>query len=511
MSTIYQLLKEAASEVPDKTYVITGGKSYTYKDFLTSVNRLSEGLRGLGVKKGDRVALFLPNGIEFLYTMFALGRIGALYVPANTGLSEEELSYIVDHSESKLLVTHSSLYEVAKKAKGSKLEKVVCAGEAVGDIVPFDTLILDSEGEDGNVSEEDLASIMYTSGTTGKPKGVLLTNKAYVFTAFTYTKHLGWNAQDNIICMLPLFHINAQVYSTISTVAIRGTFVLLERFSAGTFWDQVQDYNITVFITMPTVSLILFNQDETPEDAKNPVRQVVTGLPVSIYEKFENRFGLDVITGYSLTENMLPLLNPLDHNLRKINSIGKPTVPDVFKAKIVDENGREVPRGEPGELALQSPAVMQGYFKNDAETAKALREGWLHTGDYGKMDEEGFIYFVDRKKDIVRRGGENISSMEVDAVLNAHPKVELAAVIPVPDPIYEEEVKAYIIPKDKSLTYEEIAEYCEANLAFYKRPRYFEFRDDLPKTPTLRVKKNVLKTEKEDLITGCYDTGKRKK
>ncbi len=511
MPTIYQLLKTATQAVPDKPYMITGGITYSYQTFLSNVNSLSEGLKELGIQKGDHVALFLPNGIEFLYTMFALGRIGAVFVSINTALKSDELSYVVEHSESKVLVTDASLYAVVKELGNSNnLETIICSGEAVdGEVVPFRELFLDRESEDGSVSGEDLASIMYTSGTTGKPKGVLLSNEAYIFTANAYTKHAGWNSEDNIICMLPLFHINAQVYSTLATLAVQGTMLLLENFSASAFWDQVREHQITVFIAMPTVALILYNADESPSDADNPVRQVITGLPPAIYEKFEQRFGVDVMMGYSLTENMLPLFNPLDHKERKIRSIGKP-ISDGFRVKIFDQDDNEMPTESPGEIVIQSPAVMKGYFKNPEETARAMKNGWLHTGDYGRMDADGFVYFVDRKKDIVRRGGENIASMEVEAVLNAHPKVALSAVIPVPDPIYEEEVKAYIIASDKTLTMDEIAGHADAGLAFYKRPRYYEFRDNLPKTPTLRVQKNVLKAEKEDLISGTYDTGKRK-
>jgi acyl-CoA synthetase (AMP-forming)/AMP-acid ligase II len=512
MLTIYQLLKTATQAFPDKPYVITGGATYSYKTFLAGVNQLSEGLKDLGVKKGDHVAMFLTNGIEFLYTMFALGRIGAVFVPFNTALRSDELFYVLEHSESTVLITNTDLYPAVKEIGRPKLlEKIVCTGEvAEGDVVAFNDLFLDRAGEDGGVTADDMASIMYTSGTTGKPKGVLLINHAYVYTANAYVDHLGWNAQDNVICMLPLFHINAQVYSTLATLAARGTMVLQESFSASTFWDQVREYNITVFITMPTVSLILFNEEAKPTDADNPVRQVITALPPAIYEKFEERYGLEVISGYSLTENMLPFFNPLERDKRNIRTIGKPITPDC-RVKIFDPDDNEMPADGPGEIVIQSPAVMKGYFKNPEETTKAMKNDWLHTGDFGKIDADGFIYFVDRKKDIVRRGGENIASMEVEGVLNTHPKVVLSAIIPVPDPIYEEEVKAYIIPADKSVTVEELAEHAEANLAFFKRPRYYEFRDDLPKTPSMRVQKNVLKAEKEDLIAGSTDVGKRKK
>jgi len=514
MATIYDLIHDAANDVPDKTYVVVANQSYSYGEFKKSVEQIAAGLNKLGIQKGDKVALFLPNSIEFLYSMYALSRIGAVYVPANTALNTEELAYIVDHSESKALITHESLFPVAETLKEEipSLENVICVGSVTADgIIPFENLATQDPVTFEDVSPNDIAAIMYTSGTTGKPKGVLLTHHAYVVTAEAYTDHVGWNADDKSICMLPLFHINAQAYSTLSTAWIKGTFVLLEQFSAGKFWDQVKEYGVTVFITMPTVSLILYNQPEKENDADNTVRQVVTALPLDIYEKFEARFGLDVITGYSLTENMMTFLNPLDHDLRKINSIGKPISPEMHRVKIVDSDDNEVPVGEMGEIAIQSPAVMKGYFKNEEETEKALKGGWLHTGDYGRMDEEGFVYFADRKKDIVRRGGENISSLEVEAVMNAHPKVALSAVIPVPDPILIEEVKAYIISGDQSLTYEEMAQYCEEKLAFYKRPRYFEFRADLPKTPTMRVKKNVLKSESDDLISGAYDAGKVKK
>jgi acyl-CoA synthetase (AMP-forming)/AMP-acid ligase II len=346
---------------------------------------------------------------------------------------------------------------------------------------------------------EDLASITYTSGTTDRPKGVMLSQYAYAFAPRMRAQGLGWNEHDRVLCVLPLFHVNALCHTCLAMLSVGGGIVLTERFSASRFWQEVREYGITTSSLMRTIPQILLSLPERADDRANPLRLIVTLLSPEMHVRFEERFGCRGVPSYSLTEDILSAIGPLDMPKEKLGSCGVALAPEVHRIEIHDENGTALPPGRTGEIVKQSPTVMKGYYKNFEATAKALRNGWLYTGDLGYLDEDGYLYFVDRVKDMVRRGDENISSEEVERVLNSHPAVAESAVIAVPDHIRGEEVKAYIVLKapatPASIPPQDIWDFCKPHLAAFKVPRYLEYRDELPKTPSSKVQKNILRDE----------------
>jgi crotonobetaine/carnitine-CoA ligase len=310
---------------------------------------------------------------------------------------------------------------------------------------------------------------------------------------------LGFNHHDRVLCLLPLFHVNALCHMCIGMLSVGGSIVLTEKFSASRFWDEVKEFGITTSSLMRTIPQILLALPEKPGDRDNSLRLAVALLSPELHTRFEERFGLTAVPSYSLTEDLLSVIGPKNMPRDKIGSCGVALAPAVHRIRIVDEAGNDLPAGKPGEIVKQSPVVMQGYFKNPEATSKALKDGWLYTGDLGYLDVDGYLYFVDRVKDMVRRGDENISSEEVERVLNSHPQVAESAVIAVPDQIRGEEVKAYIVLKEAAtpeiVPAEAIWNFCKPHLAAFKVPRFIEYRNELPKTPSSKVQKNILRDE----------------
>ncbi len=304
-------------------------------------------------------------------------------------------------------------------------------------------------------------------------------------------------ADDRILTILPLFHANAQFYSTMGTLIAGATMILMPRFSASRFWQQVDHYRATQFNFIGAIARMLYHQAPTPQDASHRVRLACGApMPAEIYDDFEARFNLTVLETYGLSECPMGTSN-LD-GMRKQGSMGKPSRhpnPDRYtQVRLVDDRDRDVPVGQVGELLLQSPALMVGYYQDAERTAEAMQGGWFHTGDYAYQDTDGFYFFVDRKKDIIRRRGENISSVEVERVLNDHPAVAESAVIPVPAALSEDDILACIVLRpDKEATAEALQNWCRERLATFKIPNRIEFRSDLPKTPTQRVEKYKLR------------------
>jgi crotonobetaine/carnitine-CoA ligase len=350
-----------------------------------------------------------------------------------------------------------------------------------------------------DVDANHVASLIYTSGTTGQPKGVMQPHRSYVIAGESFAMRAGLNAADRVLTVLPLFHANAQFYSTMGTLVAGATLILLRRFSASQFWEQVQHYNATQFNFIGAMARMLYNQPPTPLDAAHGVR-IACGapVPVEIYADFERRFHLTVLETYGLSECPMGTSNLA--NMRKRGSMGKPARhpdPTLYtRVRLVDDADRDVPVGQVGEVLLQSPALMVGYYRDPERTAEAMHGGWFHTGDYARQDEDGFFFFVDRKKDIIRRRGENISSVEIERVLNNHPAVAESAVIPVPSVLSEDDIHAYVVLQPGTqTTAEELRAWCEARLARFKIPQSVRFRDALPKTPTQRVEKYKLREE----------------
>jgi crotonobetaine/carnitine-CoA ligase len=510
--TIGGLLEVAVSKAPGKTYLYFEDQEVSYQSFNAQVNRAAHGFLHLGVRKGDKVCLMLPNCPEFLYAWLGLAKIGGIMVPINTAFKSEEACYILQHSEAKALVVAQPFCEMIDGIRGGcgQLEEVVCLGpKALPKAITFQEMMEAGPATRPEVTvlPQDLASIMYTSGTTGYPKGVMHTQETYVMTGQGFALWTGATKEDRFMACLPLFHANSQVYHTMGSLAIGASLILVERFSASRFWDQVRRYGATHVTCLAAMLHIFMKQPRTEQDRDNPLR-VVFGGPVTeeMYQELEGRFGFTILEGFGLTECFFGTINPIQGQ-RKIGSVGLPRwhPRPGFRneVRVVDEEDREVPRGVVGEIVLRNPCLMKGYYKEPEKTAEVLKGGWLHTGDNGRMDEEGYLYFVDRKKDMVRRRGENISSLEVEMVINRHPKVLESAVIGVPSELGEEEVKAYVVPEPgQSLLPQEIVEWCRERLAYFKVPRFIAFRDTLPKTPTQRVQKYLLRQEAQE---GCFD------
>jgi crotonobetaine/carnitine-CoA ligase len=429
-------------------------------------------------------------------------------------LTAEETQYVLDHSESSFLITSQSFLPTLEQIRGScpKLKLVISLERAnEPEVMAWDEFLYGAGKTEADISiqSDEVASITYTSGTTDRPKGVMLTQYAYAFAPQKRAEALGWNDTDRVYVLMPLFHVNALCHMAIAMMSVGGSVVLKEKFSASRFWDDVRAYGITTSSIMRTIPSILMNLPEKPEDANNPLRLVTALLPPEQHVRFEERFGLTAVPTYSLTEDILSVIGPLDKTKRKLGSCGLPIAPEVHRIRIVNDEGTDCRPGQLGEIVKQSPTLMKGYLKNPQATAEALKAGWLYTGDIGYLDEDGFLYFADRKKDIVKRADENISSEEVERVLNSHPLIAESAVIGVPDPIRQEEVKACIVlnppATPESLPPVEIWEFCKRRLAAFKIPRYIEYRAELPKTLTEKIQKAQLRAEAKNLSPLCFD------
>jgi len=515
---IRELLEESFQKNPKKPFLFFKDEEISYEAFHENVYRTANWFKQLGIGKGDRVCVSLPNCPEFLYIWLGLSCMGGIIVPINIAYKENESDYVLKNSEPVALVGNRETLGVMKNIYSSLpgLKYVISVERDENDLGTLDFMSFKKENpqleEISILSGDDISSIMYTSGTTGPPKGVMVTHRAYVCCGQGYTYWAGITEKDRLYTCLPLYHANAQYYSTMGSLAAGGSLVLINRFSASRFWDQIRHYEATIFNFIGAMLIILMKQSESPQDRQHRVR-VAYGTPAldkELQDHFEERFGLTVLTGYALTECPFGTIQPLK-GVRKPKSIGLPRYHPEFinRVLVVDEEGHELPPNQVGELIIKNPTVTPGYFRNPEETNKILRDGWLHTGDNGFRDEEGYYYFVDRKKDVIRRRGENFSSLEIEEVLNAHPKVLESAVIGIPSEFSDEEVKAYIIPKDGVVIRPaEIFDWCEKRLARFKVPRYLEFRESLPNTPTHRVEKYRLRQERRDLTEGCIDREK---
>ena len=503
-TTLKDLLSQQAIAHPDSPLIVSHERCLTYGDFQREVYRVANVFLRLGVRKGDKVALLLSNCPEFLLAVFAAAEIGAIFVPINTAFSADEVRYVLDHSDSGYLIADQSYCPLVARVRERcpHLKRVIVLQKNnEPDCLGWEELLHGASIDSPSVSvqPDDLASITYTSGTTDRPKGAMLAQFTYAFAPQKRAEALGWNERDRALVMLPLFHVNALCHIALAMISVGGSLVLRDRFSASHFWDEVREYGVTTSSLMRTIPTILLNLPEKPDDGKNPLRLAVALLPPELHLRFEERFDITVVGSYSLTEDILSVLGPVDKTKRKLGSCGLQAAPEVHKIRILDDKGTDLPPGQLGEIVKQSPAAMRGYYKNPAATAEALRDGWLYTGDLGYLDEDGFLYFIDRKKDMIKRGDENISAEEVERVLNSHPMIAEAAVIGVPDPIRQEEVKAFVVLKlpgtAETVPPKEIWNFCQEHLAAFKVPRYIEYRESLPKTSSAKIQKSLLREE----------------
>ena len=498
--------EDTVASVPERPYLIwtDDDSEISYEAFDAAINRAANAWLALGVRRGDRVAFMLDNSPAFMAAWLGLAKIGACLVAINTGFRHDEASYLVGDSEACLVLTSPEYLSVLAGVEHEhRTLRSVITMEASSDHNAFTEVASGSDGSPPltTPSGDDVMSLIYTSGTTGNPKGVMQTQANFVLTGQSYPTWMGMDDGDRIYACLPLFHINSQAYSTMGAIGARGSIVLAPRFSARRFWPDVRRHQVAAFNYIGAMTVILSKKDLADDDRDHSVK-VAYGVPALNHDTrlaLEDRFGLTIISGFGMSETTFGLAESLNGE-RRPGSMGKPrhhpdpTVPKT-EARIVDDDGADVAPGTTGELLLRNAAMMLGYFNDQARTAEALdADGWLHTGDNAWMDEDGFFYFVDRKKDIVRRRGENISSLEVERIIEQHPKVLEAAVIGVPSELTDEEVLAYVLPRpDTDLQPEDVVAWCAERLAPFKTPRFVEFIAQMPKTPTSKIQKAKLR------------------
>lgn len=511
--TVYEILTNAANLWKDKIYLQypPTGEEFSYGKFKELVDRVSSVFVSKGISIGDRIALFMKNSPWYLASIFACGKIGAVEVPVNWFYREREVEYIVNNSRSSLVIADEDLYPVVEKIRDKlptvkSVIKTTGDGESLSRLVNAVTLAELGPG----VDENDLFAIIYTSGTTGLPKGAMLTHSSYVLSAKAISLWPIEDIESDYTC-LPLFHINAQIYSSLGMMVGGRRLILSDRFTPQKFWKEIKDYSATAFNALGSLMQIIYSLPESPEDKTTPAKYVIVGgTPLELWDKFETRYNLTILEGYSQTEDPLPFLNHPDKDKRMVGSFGVPSFWDLgHEVKVVNDKGEEVGKGETGELIRKSPCTMKGYFMDEERTRETLKDGWLYSGDIVRRDERGFTYFVERKKFIIRRSGENIAAWEVEAVIKDHPAVKDCAVIPVKDPMRGEEIKAIVLLKEgEKIDPQEIVLYVGKQLAYFKVPRYIEFVESLPYTPTGRVKKHELISQEKEKADHGWDRNK---
>ncbi len=455
------------------------GRDVSYAELDGLANRAAHALRARGVGRGDRVTLACGNSVEYVVAAFGVLKAGGVLHPINPGLGAAELAYIVGHAAPRVLV--------ADAASAPRM------AEAGVPIVPAETL---AEGgadapPDVVLEPDDLSTLLYTSGTTGRPKGVLFTHGRSGTSGPHFITALGLLPDDVILAVTPLFHGNA--WGAVVTALHAGaTAAFPKSFHASAFWDLVHETGATVLFTLGTVLAMLLTRDPSPAERSHRLR-VILGLgSAPIRDRVRERFGVhDVLECFGSTDAGVVTIEPRGEPPRA-GSCGPP-VPGV-SVRILDDAGQPVAPGATGEIAVESPARMAAYFKDPEATARALRDGWFLSGDLGFLDGDGWLHFVDRKRDVIRRGGENVSSVLVEKTLREHPAVAEAAVIGVPDPVLGQEIKAFVVPSG-AVTVDDLRAFAEARLARFQVPRLWELRESLPKTPTQRVEKYRLRDE----------------
>jgi len=528
---LFELLANAAAKFPASTAIIFMGLNMSYARLKDSVDRFAAALHAMGVKKGDRVAVMLPNCPQAVISYYAVVRLGAVAVMTNPLYVERELTHQMKDSGAETLIFLDALHgKVLKVAPDAGIKRLIVTG--IRDYLPFPLnclyplkakkqgLNLDVPAGQGILqlkelikqnrpspppveidSENDLALLQYTGGTTGLSKGAMLTHKNLVANALQVKTWLTdcREGEERMLGVLPFFHVFGMTVAMNLTILTGSAMILLPRFEIDTVLQQINKYKPTLFPGAPTMYVAVNSHPDVKKYNISSIRACISGaapLPVEVQEKFESLTGGKLVEGYGLTESSpVTHCNPI-YGKRVTGSIGQPVPNTNVKIMDADTGTKEMPMGEVGELCVHGPQVMKGYWNMPGETARTIRDGWLYTGDMARITEDGFTYIVDRKKDMVIAGGYNIYPREVEEVLYEHPKIKEAVVAGIPDPYRGETLKAFcVLNEGQTLTEKEVIDFCKANLAVYKVPRLIEFRAELPKTMVGKILRRVLVEE----------------
>lgn len=509
------VIRRSAEERPDKDAILYQNQRITYRQFDERVSALAQGFLNLGVEKGDIIGILLYNCSEFLEIIFAANRIGAVFLPLNFRLAPDEVSYILNHAEAKVLVTEGDFHktiDLIVNQLGNIEHYITLSKNEHENWRQYHTMVQSNLGvhvPDVHVELEDLHRLMYTSGTTSRPKGVMISYENL------YWKNIGhiWTfdivPEDKTLITGPLYHVGGLDLTATGTIYRGGNVVILRKFDPREVIETIEREKPTNVWLAPAMINMILQVENVEQYNLDSIRYIIAGgerMPESLVQKvkdiFKNAWFCDA---YGLTETVSgDTFLPRSKTFEKLGSVGKPCLHLDFR--IVNSNGEEVPPGTVGEITLRGPKVTKGYWKNEEATKKAIKNGWFFTGDMGRLDEDGYLYIVDRKKDMIISGGENIASLEVERVLYEHSKVLEAAVVGIPHSKWGEIPKAFIVVKEgERLLPEDIQSFCSQKLARFKIPKEFEFVKELPRNPSGKVLKRILREKNIQKVEETYE------
>ena len=496
------MLRRIAEVKGEKEGIIFEDTRLKYGEFNARVNRLANAIQDMGIKKGDRAAVLLFNCSQFMEIYFAMAKLGIILVTLNYRLHGKELQFILDDSTPSILFLGEEFYDTIGLIRHSLhyIQHYVILGEMKPiDMLHYETVLMKFPSNEPlvevNINDEQL--IIYTSGTTGYPKGALITHSNTLFTCINQILfYRDLKDTDSTLIVAPLYHCGAQNDFTTPILQLGGKLVIMKRAEPEKVVETIQKERITTALLLPTLLHMVFQLPNLDDYDLSSLRYVQTGgapLPEITINNFFKRMSYHISDAFGLTEGtaLTTILGQKDAYQKK-GSVGKPFF--YVDVKIVNDNDEEVAVGEVGELIQKGPTVMKGYWNNSKGTEEIKKNGWLHTGDLARYDEEGFIYIVDRKKDMIISGEENIYPAEIEKVLYSHPKIQEVAIIGIPDKKWGESVKAIVVCKaGERLTSEEVIDFVKGKLASYKKPKYVEFIDQLPRNPSMKVLKGELR------------------
>ncbi len=495
-----------AKEYPEREALVFEGRRITYRSLNERVNAVAKGLLDFGVKKGDVVAIHLFNCPEYAELTFAINKVGGIWLPVNWRLTGNELVYILNHSQAKILISEMEFYKTVASIKDelSSVRQFVGVGKDVppgwtsyNDIVKRN---LGVEVPHANVELNDLQRLMYTSGTTAYPKGAMITYGNVYWKNMAHIITMKLSCDERCLITGPMYHVGGMDLPLTSVMYLGGaTAVILRRFVPVQILEAIQKEKITALFAAPAMLNVLFQEPTFENYDVSSLKIVIDGaekIPLPVVDKFAQLLPTTyLLDGYGLTETVAGVsYMPLDRDImtRKAGAAGKPII--GVRIRIVDDNGRDVPQGSSGEIVLKGGQVFKGYWKSEEATAEAIRDGWFYTGDVGYFDEEGYLYIVDRKKDMIKSGGENIASAEVERVIYELPQIFETAVVGIPHPKWLEVPKAFIVLKEgQKLSEKDIIDHCTLRLAKYKVPKEIQFISALPRNPSGKVLKRELR------------------
>lgn len=513
--TVIEIVAQGCLEDPERpAIIIDGGPVMTRREFLDRCQRFA-GYLSDKVKPGDRVVMMLDNRLEFMIALFGIIANRATMVSIAPTAMQYDAGHIVTDAQPTVAIVGKTQQPIIEAVRGNSpalQHVVVVEGDEPDGLAPYENAAAPLDFTKVKCEREDAVTVYYTSGTTGAPKGCMLHHGWWlrVIDIDLRLFRRGW--QDRQLCCLPFYYADPAI-QLLTSLASRGTMVAMRRFSVSRFWEVVTKYDATEILSIASIPALLLKGEPGPAERDHRIRLAIhAGLPKELHREMLDRYGFHWHNQYGSTEG--GVMSRVPHHLAD-ELVGTGTMgvePLGVTIRLVDDNDVDVPLGEAGECLIGGPDLYAGYLNRPEVTAEANRGGWYHSGDVARRDERGLLYFVGRKKEIIRRAGENISAAEVEGVLRSHPKVVEAAVVPVPDQLRGEEVKAYIqLKPGESFPPAEVITFCQANLAAFKIPRFIEFREtDFERTPSMRVQKQSLLKEKSDLRQGAWDreTGK---